>query len=232
MRWPWRRGPQARREAALREVSPGPLLDYLAEPFPAEDTPLDELPLLAIDLETTGLDPARDRLLSVGFVPVDGRRIDLAGARHIVVRDDGGVGQSATVHGLTDDVVADGEPVDAVVAEVLGALRGRVLLAHFARIETGFLDAVCRRQWGVGLPCLVVDTLELERREHANPWGPPAEVVGLRLFHARERRGLPQYKAHHALVDALACGELYLAQTAELAARSRGAGPTLRQVVA
>ncbi len=232
MRWPWRRGPQARREAALREVGPGPLRDYLGVAFPALDTALDDLPLLAIDLETTGLNPARDRVLSVGFVPVDGRRIDLGGARHVVVRDDRGVGQSATIHGLTDDVVAAGEPLDAVVAEVLEALRGRALLAHFARIETGFLDAVCRRRWGVGLPCVVVDTLELERREHANPWGPPADVGGLRLFGARERRGLPQYKAHHALVDALACGELYLAQAAELAARSPRTNPTLRHVMA
>jgi DNA polymerase-3 subunit epsilon len=231
VRWPWRRSPQARREAALRDAGPGPLRDYLAQPFPAEDTPLDDLPLLAIDLETTGLDPARDRVLSVGFVPVDGRRIDLAGARHVVVRDDAGVGQSATVHGLTDDVVAAGEPLEKVVAEVLDALRGRALLAHFARIETGFLDAACRRHWGVGMPCVVVDTLELERREHANPWGPPADVGGLRLFRARERRGLPQYKAHHALVDALACGELYLAQAADLAARSPRGTPTLRQVL-
>ena len=231
MRW-WRRGPQARRVRALDAVGPGPLHDYLSEPFPGEDTPVAELPLLAIDLETTGLDPRRDRVLSAGFVPVDGRRIHLGGARHLVVRDAGGVGQSATVHGLTDDVVAAGAPLDEVVTEVLDALAGRVLLAHFARIEVGFLDAACRRRWGVGMPCVVVDTLELERRARANPWGPPAEVGGLRLFRARERRGLPQYKAHHALVDALACGELYLAQAAELQARSPRTSPTLRHVVA
>jgi DNA polymerase-3 subunit epsilon len=175
----------------------------------------------------------RDRVLSAGFVPVDGLRIDLAGARHLVVRDEGGVGQSATVHRLTDDVVAAGEPLEDVVAQVLRALRGRALLAHFARIEVGFLDAVCRSRWGAGLPCVVVDTLELERRAHANPWGPPVDVAGgLRLFRARERRGLPQYTAHHALVDALACGELYLAQAADLLAASPTTSPTLRHVVA
>jgi DNA polymerase-3 subunit epsilon len=230
VRWPWRRGPEARRVRALRTAPPGPLHDYLSVPVPEDGAPLAELPLLAIDLETTGLDPRRDRVLSVGFVPVDGHRIRLGGARHLIVRDEAGVGQSATVHGLTDDVVAGGVPFDEVVAEVLAALRGRALLAHFARIETGFLDAACRLRWGQGLPCVVVDTLELERRAHANPWGPPADVGGLRLFRARERRGLPQYKAHHALVDALACGELYLTQVAELEARSATASPTLRQV--
>ncbi len=228
----WRRGPQARREAALRRADPGPLHEYLSVPFPQGDVAVGELPLLAIDLETTGLNPAKDRVLSVGFVPVDGHRIHLGGARHLVVRDHDGVGQSATVHGLTDDVVAEGVPFDEVLVAVLEALRGRALLAHFARIETGFLDAACRIRWGQGMPCVVVDTLELERRAHANPWGPPAEVTTLRLFRARERRGLPQYKAHHALVDALACGELYLAQVADLEARSPGTTTALRHVMA
>ena len=92
---------------------------------------------------------------------------------------------------------------------------------------------MCRRVWGTGFPCVVVDTLELERRAYANPWAPPADAVGgLRLFRARERRGLPMYPAHHALLDALACGELYLAQAADLLAASPRTSPTLRHVVA
>ena len=44
--------------------------------------------LLALDVETTGLVPGRDRVVSVGWVPVDGDRLDLAGARRFVVRGD------------------------------------------------------------------------------------------------------------------------------------------------
>ena len=57
------------------------------------------------------------------------------------------------------------------MARLLAALAGRVLLAHFARIETGFLTAVCERAWGASMPCVVVDTLELERRAVAGGWG-------------------------------------------------------------
>ena len=54
----------------------------------------------------------------------------------------------------------------------------------------------------------------------------------MRLWTARERRGLPVYRAHEALTDALACAELYLAQRAELEAQSPGTTLTLRHVVA
>ena len=109
-------------------VPDGPLRRFLHSTPPGRDTPLEELRLLAIDLETTGLDVDSDRILSIGFVPVDGREIRLDGAREIVVRAGSGqdVGDSATVHGLTDDVVTAARPPAEVLAELLAALRGQV----------------------------------------------------------------------------------------------------------
>ncbi len=230
MRW-LRRGADARRSAALSAAVAGPLREYLAEPFPDLATPLTRARLLAVDIETTGLDPRTDRVLSVGFVPVDGGRVELSGARRVLVRGAAGVGQSATVHGLTDDALAGGVPLEEAVAAVLHALRGRALLAHYARIETGFLGAACRRFWGAPMPCVVVDTFELARRALPPGWGDGPEPGALRLWAVRERFGLPVYRAHEALTDALACAELYLAQRAELEARSAGAAATLRHVV-
>jgi DNA polymerase III subunit epsilon len=229
---PFRRTPEQARLRALRRVGPGPLLDYLEAPQPGLDTPLADLRLLAIDIETTGLDPLRDRVLSIGWLPVDGGRVVLGGAGRVVVHDAEGVGRSATVHGLTDDQLAGGVAVEAAVSRLLAALAGRVMLAHFARIETEFLSAVCEKAWGAALPCVVVDTFELERRAVAGGWGSEPARGALRLWTARERRALPVYRAHEALTDALACAELYLAQRAELEAERPETALTLRHVVA
>ncbi|MBB1022641.1 DNA polymerase III subunit epsilon [Dietzia sp. E1] len=200
-------------------------------PPPSPATPLDEVRLLAVDVETTGLDPRRDRVVSVGFVPVDGDRIVLRGAGSMVLRsdgrsgDDGGVGQSATVHGLTDDEVARGSGVAEVLDRVLTALTGRVLLAHYSTIEMDFLGVLCRRVYGVRPPLEAVDTLDLQRRILSGGidmgFTADPDPDDLRLWGARGRYGLPRYRAHDAAVDALACAELYLAQLAEL--RDRGA---------
>ena len=90
------------RRRARERAAPGPLRDALAEPLPDADTLTDRLPLLAVDIETTGLDAEQDRVLSIGWVPVDGRDIVLAGARYRIVRPEGDepVGPSATVHRL------------------------------------------------------------------------------------------------------------------------------------
>ena len=118
------------RRRALERVAPGPLRDVLVVPLPDADVATGRLPLLAVDIETTGLDAGRDRVLSIGWVPVDGRGVVLAGARYWVVRPEGddAVGPSATEHGLTDDEVAAGVPLaDTVVAE------GRAPSAHVCR---------------------------------------------------------------------------------------------------
>lgn len=184
---------------------------------PGPDTPLDSLPLLAVDVETTGLNPRKDRLLSIGWVPLDGRVIDLSGAREVVLRDtveaSSGVGESATLHGLTDDAVAAGVPAGEALERFLDALRGRAMLAHFAVMEIGFISAVSRRERGASLDVPVVDTLDLERR-HMERMGTYPRGEDLRLARVRQRYGLPHYGNHRAVTDALACAELYLALTA------------------
>ena len=66
-----------RRRRLLARAPTGPLRDYLATPFPSPDTPSNTLACLALDLETTGGDPARDEIVSFGWVCMDGERIDL-----------------------------------------------------------------------------------------------------------------------------------------------------------
>jgi DNA polymerase III subunit epsilon len=207
---------RARRARWAAGAPPGAVRDYLSTASPGPRTDVRDLRLLALDLETTGLDARTDRLLSVGFVPVNGLEIDLAGAQQLLCRADVEVGQSAAVHGITDDALAQGIPLREVLEGVAVALTGRVLLAHHAAIETGFLSAACERELGVPLPVSAVDTMELQSRvlrSHAGEDLPPG---ALRLSTARAHLGLPRYAAHQALTDALACAELYLAQVDRL----------------
>ena len=222
-----RSSPDRRRARQLAAGPQGALRDYLAQPFPPSGTDHTSLRLLAVDLETTGLDPDHDRIVSIGFVPVDGTSIVLSGAGQLVVRGTTSVGQSATVHGLTDDRVAAGLDLPAALDVLLGALSGRVLLAHHAAIEQGFLDVACRRVHGQHLPSVAVDTMALEHRLLTTGWTQEPAAGSLRLAAARARHGLPRYRAHDALTDALACAELYLAQVAEI---GRGRPVTLRQL--
>ena len=96
---------------------------------------------------------------------------------------------------------------------LLKALAGRVLVAHSARIEHDFLDVACRRLYGCPFVAPLVDTLELEQRKIVRS-GSPIAPGALRLDALRQQYGLPRYRAHDALSDAIGAGELLLAQIA------------------
>lgn len=200
------------RARRTQESAIGPLKDFLAVPPPDRRTPATELPLLAVDFETTGLDPVTDRVLSVGYVAVNGLEIDLSTAGSFVIQSDTSVGQSATIHGLTDDrLAATGCELAEAIGATLDALRGRVLLAHYTTIEESFLDRACAHLFGTGLTLRTVDTMMLQRRllNQGDLW---IATDSVRLWAARGHFRLPVYRAHEALTDALACAELYLAQ--------------------
>lgn len=198
------------------ELPDGPAKRYVVDPQPGMKTPVEDIRLLATDLETTGLDPNRDQMLSIGFVPVNGLEIDLSGAGHFLVRPDGDVGDSATVHGITDDALAAAlSPAEALDA-FFTAAHGRVLLAHYAAIEVRFLGNACQRLLGFRPRFPVVDTMALQFKLLSQGFDDEPPPGSLRLNAARSQYGLPRYAAHNALTDALACAELYLAQVAEL----------------
>jgi DNA polymerase-3 subunit epsilon len=189
-------------------------------PVPA--IPFSRVDFLVVDVETTGLDPRRDHVLELGWVPVLRGEVVLAGVRGTLVRPPAGaaVGQSAVLHGITDDDLAAAPVLADVVPELRAALQARVLVAHHAPIEIGFLHSAFRDGRADRAPLLVVDTMTLHRRllvrGHAEP--PPG---ALRLDAARSRFGLPRYAAHRAATDAIATAELLLAQVAELGSRMR-----------
>ncbi|HYI87353.1 MAG TPA: exonuclease domain-containing protein, partial [Burkholderiales bacterium] len=76
-------------------------------------TPLAEARWVAIDCETSGLDAASDRLLSVGAVAVYGDRIELGKTFGALVRQAAASpAPNILVHGIGGDAQLAGLPLD------------------------------------------------------------------------------------------------------------------------
>ncbi|MFC0269518.1 3'-5' exonuclease [Kushneria aurantia] len=182
-------------------------------------TPMEEVPLVALDFETTGLDPGRHSIVSVGIQPFSMRRIPVAQGYYRVVRPRRALSSSSVVHHrLTHSALAEAPRFDEVIGEVLERLAGRLVVVHYTRIEREFLDAAARHYLGEPLLFPLIDTMAIEAYLHRRPaWYQRLRgrrPASLRLHPSRERYGLPAYQAHHALTDALATAELLQAQMA------------------
>lgn len=185
---------------------------FMSTPRAKSGRPVGQARLVAIDLETSGLNARRDQILSIGMVDVTAGLLDLASSYYTVTRAAGLDRQiGAQFHGLGHSAVAGGASLKEGLDKVLDRLAGGVMIAHGCQVEQNFLNAACQSIYGVPFKVPIICTLQLEQKRLRRS-GRTAAPGGLRLAALRERYGLPRYKAHHALVDAIACGELFLAQ--------------------
>ena len=211
-----------RRRLLTHTASGTALAEYLQQSLPGRAASSESIEYLVLDFETTGLKPAQHRIVSMGWVVIRNEGIQLADAEHIVLRPESALAEeSVTVHGITDAHAQTGVSEREALDRLLLALRGRVLVAHHVEIEAGFLRAACQRQYGSALPFLNIDTLRLSKRVLGRQTEGPFAPGALRLFNLRERFGLPRYRAHSALEDALSAAELFLALLAEIRGNSR-----------
>lgn len=194
---------------------------YYEAGAPAADAPLSSVPMAALDVETTGLDPGRHEIVSLALVPLTLSQIHGSRTRHWVVRPRGELAaESVAFHGITHTRIAHAPDLGDVLAPLLSEMAGCVMVVHCRQIERAFLDAAVRDRLGEGIEFPVIDTMDLEARLHRRPPGfwarwrrqtPPS----IRLADSRRRHGLPDYRPHHAPTDALATAELLLAQVAD-----------------
>lgn len=210
-------------EALAHSARDARLRAYYAAGMVRGETPLSEVPLMALDVETTGLDPVKDGIVSIGLVPMSLERIRSSASRHWILKPRVPLGEeSVTIHGITDSQVLTAPDLNQVLAEVLQAMAGHVLVVHCRDIERQFLNGALRPRIGEGIEFPVIDTMELEARLHRNPprgwlnWvlGRHPPRLSIRLADSRRRYNLPRYRPHHALTDALASAELLQAQVA------------------
>lgn len=108
---------------------------------PRADTPLDELPGLVLDTETTGLDVELDRMCSIGAVRTHGDRIYPGVAIDRLVNPGRSIpARSTAVHGITNAMVANVPGPAGVLPELLPLMKNTVLIGH----NTGYDLAMLR----------------------------------------------------------------------------------------
>jgi DNA polymerase-3 subunit epsilon len=207
---------ESQRKRALKKAKIGVLHDYLSTEHPKKHILCHDMVIVALDLETTGLNPKKDKILSLGWVEIQHMSIRLNTSHHQLIAIDEDIPEaSAVIHHITDDTAATGIPLEEALPILLHHLAGKVMLVHYAMIEQNFIDAACQNLYGGPFVIPTIDTLVLARRlyERRNHTIQPGN---LRLFNLRPQYNLPNYKAHNALSDAVATAELFLAMAAQM----------------
>jgi DNA polymerase-3 subunit epsilon/CBS domain-containing protein len=117
----------------------------------APSAPLARLPLVAIDCETTGLDPRRDRIVSIAALPIH-EGLSVADAPSLDMIVDPGVPippVAAAIHGIDAATVAGAPPFAQAYPSIVEALSSSVVVGHHVGFDLAILAHEAKR---AGLP--------------------------------------------------------------------------------
>jgi DNA polymerase III epsilon subunit-like protein len=126
---------------------------YLRRPAPPgrwngpAHTPLERLPLVAIDCETTGLDPRRDRIVSMAAFRIDhGLRVAECPTLDLLI--DPGVdipARATAIHGIDRAQLAGAPSFAEAFGRVAASLEGAVVVGHHVGFDLAILGREAKR---------------------------------------------------------------------------------------
>lgn len=118
--------------------------------------------LVALDVETTGLDPEKDRIVEIALIRIsDGNIVDkLVTLLNPEMRIPPDV---SSIHGITDNHVKNAPLFSDIAEPVLKLINGKTILVHNADFDIPFLKNELKL-CGLELPDIeIIDTLDIAR---------------------------------------------------------------------
>jgi len=169
------------------------------DPFHGRD--LESLPVVAVDLETTGGSPVRSRIVEVAAVRFEGYR-EVACLDDLIDPLVPIPPEVTAIHGITDGMVRGRPRIDEVLPDLWQFFGGAVLLAHHAPFDCGFLAYELSKRPSASPSNPIMDSCKLSRRvfpEHRSH----------SLSSLCEQFGIRREREHRAADDARACYEVF-----------------------
>ncbi len=178
--------------------------------LPQPDTGVPPRRWVVLDTETSGLDTARDALISIGAVAMEDDSIVVAPAFEAILRQaNPSSHENIALHGVGAGAQSQGEdPVEALI-RFLEFARKDPLVAWHASFDAAFLRRALKRHLGPGLANEWLDVALLAPRKLSGQkiGSPGPGVAGLDDWLARF--GIDPGARHNALADAYATAQLF-----------------------
>ncbi len=181
-----------------------PAYRFLFEPAPPDEA-------VAIDCETTGLDPRKDDIVAIAAIKIRGARILTSERFEAKLRPEARMKPDAIkIHRLRETDVAEGRAIRDALPDLLKFIGPRPLVGYYLEFDVAMLNRRVRRLLGVGLPNTRIETSALYyERKYGD--APPGAQVDLSFASILSDLKLPTLDRHDAYSDALMTAMIYLA---------------------
>lgn len=175
--------------------------------FLFDEAPEDEV--VVFDTETTGLNPKKDEILSIGAVKIKGNKILMSEKFELFLKPSREVNeQSIKIHQIRNIDLENGvEPTEAI-AQFLHFIGARPLVGYYLEFDIKMINKYLKPYLGITLPNAQIEISGLyhDKKIKFIPDG----VIDLRFDVMMKELGLPIFGKHDALNDAVMTAMMYI----------------------
>ena len=175
----------------------------------SDETPIDRVRFVALDSETTGLNPQTDRIITIGAVAVQAGDIVFEDSFEALLQMSRNT-SAVTVHGITRDETRGGMDEPEALRRFLAYLQDGVIVGHHIGHDISTLNAGYQRHWGVDLMNRSLDTMDLTLHlERSGAFEDEERIREFTLDSLCTRFGIIPHDRHTAGGDAFVTAQIF-----------------------
>jgi len=175
--------------------------------FLFEDSNNDEV--VVFDCETTGLNPKKDDIISIGAVKIKGNKIMTNEALHLFVKQDKQIShESIAIHQIRHCDLEDAIPLKEAIEQFLYYIGNKTLVGYYLEFDVAMINKYLKPMMGITLPNRKeeVSAIYYDKKIPTIPQG----NINLGFEAIIDDLKLPKLQAHDALNDAIMTAMIYL----------------------
>ena len=167
---------------------------------------------IVFDTETTGLNPKKDEILSIGAVKIKDNRILTSQTFEVYIKNSCEISsKSIEIHGIRPCDLEDAKTTEVAIKEFLNFIGSRPLIGYYLEFDVSMINRYIKPMLGITLPNSMIEVSEIyfDKTIALIPQG----NIDLRFDTILQKCGVPDMGAHNAVNDAIMTAMIYLKLT-------------------
>ena len=172
--------------------------------------PYDEY--VAIDCETTGLNPKKDEIISLAAVLIKDKKILLSKSLYLKIKPKSEIQkESIKIHKIRACELLDALDTKEAIERFLYFIKNRPLVGYYLEFDINMINKYTKKFFGFKLPNekIEVSGLYYDKKQKIIPQG----YIDLRFDTILKDLNIPKFSAHNAFNDALMTAMMFLKLT-------------------
>lgn len=171
------------------------------EPLPNE--------YISLDCETTGLNPRRDEILSIGAVLIRDNKILMRNTFNIFLKPTKSINaESIKIHHIRPIDLENGMDPEEAIYKLLDFIGSRPIVGYYIKFDVSIISKYTKKYIGIKLPnkMIEVSSLYYATRKKSNGY----EFIDLKFDTIMKTLNIPALGKHDALNDAIMTSMIFL----------------------